>query len=364
MKRAVPFKLALILLLIPLLSMASENPGLRGKHKKEKVIKKEFKVSANANLSVNNSYGNLDIVTWNENRIVFEITVMTSGNNEEKVQDRLDDITVEFEADRSNVSARTKFNKGKSSSWWNWGGKNNVHMKVNYIVKVPITNSIDLNNDYGNINVGKLKGRAKINCDYGKITTKELLADDNELRFDYTSGCYFDYIKTGKINADYSSYKVGKTKALDINADYTQSEVDIAEDVTYNCDYGSLKVHNANTVSGNGDYATVIIGDIYKAVSIKASYGAIKIEKLHPSFKGLNIKSDYTGIKIGYDSSLNFDFELDLDYADISGDTDFNFVQRIQESHRKKYFGYYGAQNSRNKLTISSDYGGVTFYKH
>src|SRR5690606_38398151 len=100
-----------------------------------------------------------------------------------------------------------------------------------------MSNSVDLSNDYGSINLDRLEGHAKINCDYGKITTKELMADNNLISFDYTNNSYFEYIKSGKINADYSSFTVAKTKDLDINADYTKSMVEIGENVSYTCDY-------------------------------------------------------------------------------------------------------------------------------
>lgn len=358
-------KSLLILLLIPVMVFANgKHDKWKGKHTKEKKITKQFNVNADALLKINNSYGNLDIVTWDENRIEFEITITTNSNNEEKAQKKLDQITVDFDASSSVVHAKTLFNKDRSNSWWNWNNNSNVNMKVNYIVKMPITNSVDLNNDYGSINLDKLEGRASISCDYGKIITKELMADDNYIRFDYSNSCYFDYIKSGKINADYSSYTVGKTNALDISADYTKSEVEIAEDITYNCDYGSIKVLKANTFSGNGDYLTVRIGDLYKAASIKSDYGSIRIDKLHKNFGGLTINSDYTGIKIGYDPELHFRFEIDLEYAGLSGDEDWDIVKKRIESRSKFYSGYYGSENTDSKITIQSEYGGVTFYKN
>ena len=365
MKRIIRYSALICFLLIPVLAIAeTDNKKWKGRYTKEKKITKEFTVNSDALLKINNSYGNIDVVTWTENRMEFEITITTNSNNEEKAQRKLDEITVDFDASAGVVHAKTLFNKNKSRSWWKWSRNNNVNMKINYIVKIPITNSIDLNNDYGSINLDKLEGRADISCDYGKITTKELMADNNNIRFDYTKGCYFDYIKSGKINADYSSYTVGKTQALDITADYTKSEVEIAEDVTYNCDYGSLKVNAVNNFAGNGDYLTLRLGDVYDAVAIKSDYGSIRIDKLHKNFNALNINSDYTGIKVGYDPAANFKFEIDLEYAGLSGEEDWEVVKRRIQSRSKYYAGYYGDQNSNNMVTIQSEYGGVTFYKN
>ena len=230
MKTALLYRAFIALLMIPSLVFANNN-DLNGKHTKEKKIHKEFNVSTNATLEVDNSYGNIDIVTWNENRIVIDVTITTNGNNLERVEEKLEDITVEFSGTTNRVTAKTRFSKRKS--FWNWGN-NNVKMKINYVIKMPMSNNVELENDYGNINLDKLEGRATIDCDYGKITTKELMADNNVLTFDYTKNSYFEYIKSGTIDADYSGYTVAKTNDLTINTDYTKSNIEIAEDVTYN----------------------------------------------------------------------------------------------------------------------------------
>jgi hypothetical protein len=334
------------------------------KHTKTKTINKEFSVNKNATLKVNNSYGNIDVVTWNENRIVFQITITTSGNNEEKTLEKLKEIDVEFSSSSDLVSAETMFGNKKSGSWWNWGSSSKVNMKINYLIKIPITNAVNLNNDYGNITVDKLQGVAKINCDYGKITTSELMADNNILNFDYTKGCQFEYIKSGKINADYSDFTISKTNNIFINADYTNSKIEVAENVSYNCDYGNIKIDKANNIKGNGDYLTLVVGDVYKNISINADYGSIKIKRINENAQNVEIKSDYVGIKIGLAPTYHFNFDLKLDYGSLNNDLDLNFIKKIVDGSDKTYTGYYGDLSTTNLINITSDYGSVTLYKN
>ncbi len=352
------FKIIAVFLL-PVSTFATE-PDWKGKHTKEKMINKSFDVKSNAVLRVSNSYGNLDITTWDQNRIQIDVTITVNGNNEEKVQRKLEEIEVNFSSSDEWVSAETTFNKRKSKSWWSWGN-DNINMKIDYLIKMPITNSVKLNNNYGNINLDKLEGRAEINCDYGKITTKELMSDDNVLNFDYTNNSYFEYVKSGKINADYSSYTVGKTKALFISADYTKSVVEIAEDVEYNCDYGSLTVENANNVTGNGDYLTLRIGNVYKDVRIRGDYGSLKIDKMTANAGNASIQSDYMKITIGYDPAYNFEYDIKLEYAGLRGAEGFQMMKERIESGSKYYFGYHGDKDTMNRILINSEYGSVTF---
>lgn len=360
MKTMQLYKALFALLLIPSIAFANNNDWNR-KHTKEKKVHKEFTVNPDATLEIDNSYGNIDIVTWNENRIVIDVTITTNGNNLEKVEKKLDDITVEFSGTSNRVSAKTHFSK--SRSFWNWGN-NNVNMKINYVVKMPMSNNVNLENDYGNINLDKLEGRATIDCDYGKITTKELMADNNVLSFDYTKDSYFEYIKSGKIDADYSSYTVSKTNNLSIDADYSKAIIEIAEDVTYDCDYGSLTVKKANNIKGDSDYLTLRIGEVYKNVTVTADYGSMKIDNMTSNAGDVNIDSDYMKITIGYSSGYSFDFDIDLSHASLRGDDDLEIMKRIEKSSSKKYSGHHGSKGSGNTINITSDYGSVTFNKN
>ncbi|WGD34357.1 hypothetical protein [Olleya sp. YS] len=355
------YKLTLCILL-PLFAF-SNNGNWDGKHTKKKTIKKEFTVNKDATLKISNKYGNLDVVTWTGNTINIEVTITTNGNDEDEVEKKLNEIDVEFSATSSFVSAETIIGKKKKNSWWNWSNNDNVNMKINYIVKMPITNNVKLNNDYGNITLGTLEGRAEIYCDYGKITTKELLGDNNSLNFDYSNNCYFEYIKNGKINADYSGFTVAKTKTLGIVADYTKSLIEVAENIEYNCDYGSLRVNQLNNINGNGDYLTVVLGDVYKNVSLNADYGSIKIGKMTKNAGDVTIESDYVGIKIGIDPEYAFDFEIDLEYGGLNGEDDFEIETRKVQHSDKYYSGYHYKNNSGNLIKINSEYGSVTFDK-
>ena len=91
MKTKLLYKLSIFLFMLPMLAFT--NNDWDGRYTKSKTIKKEFNVSSSATVKIDNSYGNLDVVTWDENRVVMEITITTNGNNEEKVQDKLDEKT-------------------------------------------------------------------------------------------------------------------------------------------------------------------------------------------------------------------------------------------------------------------------------
>lgn len=360
MKNKIQFLIA-ILLVVPLLNMA--NP-LKKKwdYEKTKTIKKEYSVNADAALNIENKYGNVDVISWDQNKVVIEVTIKVSGNNESKVIERLSKIDVNFENSKSFVSAVTKFNN-KSKNWWNSGDKMNY--QIDYKVKVPVTNSVDLNNDYGTISLNEIKGQAEINCDYGKVVIGSLYHSNNSINIDYTSDSEIELMNGGSINADYSKFRVEKAKKIDLNADYTDSEFVDIEELDFNCDYGKIVVDKAGSIKGSGDYLTMRFGTIKNSLHIDADYGSIKVSKMMTGFKELYVHSEYAGIKVGLDKSVAFDFKVELSYGgfDYEGEG-INYQKKIVKSQSKYFEGYVKNQNSGSVVDIASEYGGVKFYNN
>ncbi len=82
-------------------------------------------------------------------------------------------------------------------------------------------------------------------------------------------------------------------------------------------------------------------------------------------FDRLKIVSDYTGIKIGLEKGISFNFIAKLSYADFSYDEDnITFIKQIVKSSSKYYEGYVNQENSGSNIEISSEYGSVKLYNH
>jgi len=354
------YNITIALFFIPIALFATEID--KYKYEKSKAIKKEFTVNANALLKINNRYGNVDVTSWDGNKIIIEVKITVSGNDEDKVLKRLAMIDVDFEGSSSLVSAKTVIEK-KSSNWsWSWGKKSNVNYQINYKVKVPVTNSVNLMNDYGSIYLNEIEGDASINCDYGKIIIGDLLSKNNKINIDYCSTSTIGRMNGGTINADYSKFTVEDAAKIGLNADYTTSVFENITALDYNCDYGSLKVNKAASVIGNGDYLTTRLGSISKKVAITSDYGSIRIEELQGGFDSVTINGDYCGVKIGVPNAP-FNFMLKLSYGSFKRDDGkFEFIKQIVKSSSKYYEGYFKDQNSNSTIKIDSDYGSVTFH--
>lgn len=342
----------------------TEVSELTGKHTKEKKIKKEFKVSASSNLNIDNSYGNVDITTWDQNRVVIEVIIKTNGNDEEVVMKKLEEINVEFNQSSSGVSAKTHFSKNEKS-WWKqiFDGSDNVNMEVNYIVRAPEGNNLGISNDYGGIYIDKTTGNTSINCDYGKLDLGELRGNSNAFTFDYTRNSKIDYVTNATINADYSDYEIIEAEHLVITADYSQSKIGKVSKLEFNCDYGNVDIDKVKVLIGNGDYLTTRINRIFTSADINLDYGSLSVEKVIKGAKSINIDTDYAGVKIGYDNEMSFNFDVKTSYGSINGLESLDVKKKENKTTSNYVSGIYGSGNG-TQINVSTSYGSVKFNKN
>ncbi|WP_442266706.1 hypothetical protein ACSIGC_03140 [Tenacibaculum sp. ZS6-P6] len=330
------------------------------KHEKTKTISKKFSVNSNATLYVKNKYGNVNVTTWDKNTIEIDVKITVKGNDIDKIEDKLDAIRINFEASENLVEARTIIENTKSS-WSFWGKSNNINYKINYFIKMPLTNNADLNNKYGNIELDIIKGKTNINCDYGSIQIEKLLNSSNSISLDYCESSIIQYMKSGSLNADYSKITIQESEYIKVNADYTSVNIGKVNDVVFNCDYGSISIDEAENIDGNSDYASMRIGTLRKNLKINTDYGGLKVKNLMSGFENFTVNGNYAGIKIGTSSNNNFSFIINLSYSG------FKYPEKYVETHKvvrkttnKYYEGVFGKRKSNSKINIKSDYGSVS----
>ena len=346
------YKIAFLFLLVPTLIFA--NNGLKGKHTKTKTIKKEFSVSASATVDLDNKYGSIDIQTWDQNKVTLEIIITTKSSNESKAQKKLEDIHIEFENSNSRVYAKTKIIK---SSNWNWGNNSNVNMDIQYIVRMPKSNNLVVDMDYGDVMIDVIRGKTDINLDYGKLIAGELLNNSNSINLDYSQGTTIDYIKKGDINTDYSTIEIEKVGDISLTADYSTITIKSSNTVEFEMDYGNLSIENARSIDGVSDYTNLIFGKIADFLSINADYGNLKVDSMGANFSTVDVNTEYIGVKIGIDGDSSFKFYGDAQNGNINVPSNMNITNRLEKKSRTEIEGTYNGSNG--KMIINTQYGSV-----
>ena len=347
-------KILILFILIPFLGHAIDTDFL---HSKEKNIKKAYYVNPDATLSIENSYGNISVTTWNENQIELDISIKVSGDNENWVNQRINDIDIDIIALKGMISAKTILGNSNYKSQ----GKNNS-FEIKYTLKIPKNGSVKLNNKYGNISSADLLANADIKCKYGKITLGKL-SGNSTIQIEYCSNSSVVFLKNGMVTAKYSNLKIGETTKLDLISDYTDIEIGQSDIIKYNSKYGKIRIQNVKTLDASGNYLTIKIGEVFDYLKLNTKYSSLAVQSINAKANSVSVVAGYTGINIGYQTNFAFDFNILLKYANFKYDNELEIDSKEEVSNSKKYSGFH-KKKGLNNLNIISDYGNVTLTRN
>ena len=343
-------KLLLLLLFLPILGQANSDDFA---HNKQKNIKKAYYVNADATVAIDNSYGTIDVTTWNQDIIEIDVTIKVSGDNEKYVNQRINNISVAITALKSIVSAKTILENTSYS-----GKSKNNNFEINYTIKIPNKGSVKLVNKYGSILVADINADADVTCKYGKVSMGKV-AGNSQYNLEYCSNSSMNSLRNGTIQAKYSSIKITEIGKLNLTADYTDVEITSADFIKYDCTYGKIKFDAVEVLEAKGNYLTIRLGEVSNTLKLTTQYSSLTVQNLAAKANNVSIKSDYTGISLGYHPNYAFDFNVNLKYANFKYSSDLELDNKEEVSNNKHFEGFH-KKRGQNTISITSGYGNVT----
>jgi len=246
----------------------------------------EYDYKDGSTVNVSNRYGEIEIKTWDKNKVKVEVNVMVKSSDEKNINEFFNnfDITPEYEGNdliiRQPVVAqnrfgiifipirRTKFRNGKKI-------KGIRKLSVDYTVTVPMSCNLLVKNKYNDIHIGDFAGKLSVNL-------------------------YDADLKAGNIQGDFDLIlKYGNAKVKSTNnstIEIYESDIDLlaADKVKIESKYSDIKFNKVNTLSINSyEDEIVIMGDMNKFRG-KLRYGDVSLMNINECDLDL-YETDITG---------------------------------------------------------------------
>ena len=283
---------------------------------------KNFSVSENTTLKVDNFSGSITISEWDKNEIEFTVTVKTTAKKQSEALKLLDDVGTDFKQELELVSAKTGCPSQKMKR------DCNCSYKIDYQISVPKNIHYDLITKYGNIvmenatgNVvvsltsgkfsgNEFSGNSKINISHcSNLSVKKLLGTNNELTCSNGKAISVSESKNLKINTTHSEILIGKVEQLSIENAHSDIQIIKAEKIQLDKSfYGKFEIGEVKHFQSNDKdswYSKFEINRVTGALSFSSlTYGNIAIHNAMPSFENIDITACRTPIKITLDAAV------------------------------------------------------------
>ncbi|HVY74564.1 MAG TPA: hypothetical protein VG890_07025 [Puia sp.] len=292
-KHTNPFKLLALgaFFLLPVLSMAGNGDVVQ----KRKNISKSYTVSADDKLSIENSFGDVTITTWDKNEIQVNIDIMVNASTDDKAQQMMDQIQVSDSRSGNTISFKTDIgNMGNGKKNKDNGGDDRK-FAVDYKIVMPAGNPLNVENSFGKINIGNFNGPASLVSKFGELNTGKL-ANAKVLHVEFGKadiGPVVDPDITFKFN--------GKSFIKNISGN-AKVHVEFCGDVAFSVDNG---IRDLSIFESYSDVRVFVPQNISANVNVHTNFGSF-----HNS-SGINISEEKDDDSNGP--------KFDRDYSGSSG---------------------------------------------
>jgi len=300
------FKILFIFLAISPLIFGQDNEN-------KKVFFKTFQVKENDKLDIQNEYGDIKIETWDKNIIEIKVTLTVNNQNKKNQKQILLD-SIDFKQINEIVSAKIISNKTCC---------NNGQKRIDFEVKMPKKNAVELKNEYGDIKLGEHKAPIKIDLEYGSVN------------------CNFP-INEISLKLEYGKAYLKNVNFLETKSNYSEIEAENVVSSNVKCDYCSIRVN-----------------EITETANFKMDYSKIKVNKLGEKFKEFNFKGDYNDIRMEVEENTNlcYNFEGSYSHFKVEKNPEDQYLKQSLQNNQPIKINI--GVSTTPKITILSDYTNV-----
>lgn len=337
-----------------------------------KTITEEFDIRADGTVQITNRYGDIDVQTWDQSRVQIEVTITVDSRNQQEANESFERIQVNFDNSPSHVSAATEIST--ITGWKKWFDSSSDKFEIDYVIRVPATVELELDNKYGDIYVMRMENDADIVLKYGNLRL-DGFNGDVDLELAYGKG---SLTSANDLNLElsYSTLRCGELGDLTIDSKYSNFEVESVSDIRSNSGYDNYKVELLSSFDNVGKFDDIVLGkvssveietkysnllieELLAEADLRMKYGAAKIKHVTAGFSNIEIESNYTAVSI--DVADDADFLLDV-YARHCGvrasGVEYSFEKRSSSETELK--GHRGSRNAAALISANMEYGSLT----
>ena len=317
-----------------------------------KVIKKEFSVNPDAQLTIDNSFGKVHCNNWDKNIVQMEVTITIEASGEKEAGKLFDRINVDITGSSTQVDAKTTIQEG---------GFNNKGHRIDYMINMPTSINLDLSNKFGDIYISELGGKGRIDLGYGKIEAGQFLNSDNLIDIKF-GNANIKSIKGAVVNLKYSQMDLGYAGSLRLDSKYSDLDIDKVISLLMNLEGGKLNVENSSVIEGKSKFSELSITRLEQNLTLDIQYGNCDVDEMPADFTGVSVKNKYGNINIGLPSTANYALDAELKFCDLDfPENNASISQRIITNTSKSYKGNVGKEAApASKVFIRSEFGNVS----
>jgi hypothetical protein len=279
-------------------------------------VRQAYRIASNVEVQVINKYGDIHLIPWEKDSVVFEIDFSVTSNKQAKADKIFDYVDFDFKSTAYYVIAQTVF-EGQNNFWSEMADvastifSSGTNTQIDYTVYFPAGNDVRLENKFGNIYTTDHSGKVDITLSNGDLKAHSFNGP-TRLKIEFGNAS-IDEITDANISLGYAEFNLEKAGEITFETRSSKLYLTSCEKLHLDSKRDRYYIKSVAELTGDAFFTYMNLDKATSRINLKTSYGDFKLIGITDSFQRMDFSSQYSDISLYLNDEHLYELEITRD---------------------------------------------------
>lgn len=269
---------------------------------KTKSYSETFSLNEQMEVSLQNKYGDIQIINWEKDSVKIEVNVRVSSNKESKVDKIFSSIRMDYTNNYYFVIAKTEF-LGQNGFWTDVSDisksifNSSTTTQVDYIVHIPSKAKLIIKNKYGNIYLGDYEGELNVDLANGDLKAHNLTGK-SALKISF-GDLFVERLDWAHLQFSYVDAHLENCGYLETMTTTSKLYITEVDEINIGSGHDKYYIGSVNKLYGKSKFSYLKITSLFSNISLNQRYGTIHFSNLDHEVEYFSLETYKSDIHLG-----------------------------------------------------------------
>jgi len=277
----------------------------------ECTVRKSFPSEKGIYLSISNKFGDINIITTENEPISVCATITIKQDDKELLQKNISLIKINIDKTQDTINVQTVFDEKFFSAFYRKGRSG---FSVDYTIYVPSSTNLFINNSFGDIAVDDISGIVNAKLSQGDFSASKLSRGNLKP----VNTLYFEHGKADISQADWlsvtarhcPSIEIGKVKALLMTSEFSKIYAGEISSLVCDSKYDYYQITSIKNLVAESNSTEFEIEKLSGQLRASPSYGTLSISEVRNDFQLIDLNCDHTVVELSTEEGTSYKTDI------------------------------------------------------
>jgi len=304
-----------------------------------------FEASDITNIIVNSMHADISIMNWEKDSVSVETTLEILSDKPNLSKEMMEEININVSTFSKTVKVKTEIGSDFHST---------IPYKIVYTIFCPERLSLNINNQHGNVTIGKILGGTNASIENCTVNINQIATADsipgNQLSLSFCTGS-INNIGRASASINNSNLSIGKADSLTLNSSYNTLNIGRCMVFKGNSNIDNIEIQLTDQISVQGENSLINIGQFNKIGLFELTNGTLNITNSNSDIQELTINNNNTKTTVHLNPNASYTINGEVKWGKLTH-PQIEKIKIIEDNNTQSFNGEIGSSPNQSQAKV------------